>query len=75
MFNDKQLTMSVLKTLLYVILIGLYVVNPLEKQLPQLALLLFIYALIGLLSFWNKKLFYEVWCVVSIVLIGSYFFL
>ncbi|GAB3640850.1 hypothetical protein GCM10027423_14860 [Spirosoma arcticum] len=73
MHNYRKSIPVLLKILLYVILVGLYIINPLGKDLPNKGLLIFPYAVIGLISFWNIKLFYGLWSVASVALVVYYF--
>ncbi|WP_106139813.1 hypothetical protein [Spirosoma oryzae] len=62
-------------TLLYVALLALYILNPLDKVLPDRRLLLFPFTVIGLVSFWRINLFFTLWIVVSAGCIAYYFVL
>jgi hypothetical protein len=73
MHNYKKLIPVLCIILLYVILVGLYVINPLSKDLSNKGLLIFPYAVIGLISFWKMKLFYGLWSIISVVLVMYYF--
>ena len=66
---------AVLMTLLYVALLVLYILNPLDKVLPDRWLLLVPFAIISLVSFWRINLFFTLWSVVSAGLIAYYFVL
>lgn len=73
MYNYKQWAPVVLRILLYIILIELYVINPLEKNLTGKEMLIFAYTLISVVSFWKINLFYSLWTVASVVFIAYYF--
>ncbi len=69
----KKLIPIISISLLYIILIWLYVANPLGKNLYNKEILIFLYAIIGLVAFWKIKLYYILWTVASVVLIAYYF--
>ena len=62
-------------TLLYVMLLVLYILNPLGKVLPDRWLLLVPFAVVGLVSFWQINLFLTLWIVVGAGFIAYYFVL
>ena len=75
MFKHRKSTVAVLMTLLYVMLLVLYILNPLGKVLPDRWLLLVPFAVVGLVSFWQINLFFTLWIVVGAGFIAYYFVL
>ncbi len=75
MSERRKSTVAVLVTLLYVLLLVLYMLNPLSKVLPDRWLLLVPFAVVGLVSFWRINLFFTLWIVVGAGFIAYYFVL
>lgn len=75
MSEHRKSIIAVLITLFYVLLLVLYMLNPLGKVLPDRRLLLFPFAVVGLVSFWRINLFFTLWIVVSAGFIAYYFVL
>lgn len=62
-------------TLLGLIFLVLYVINPLHKNLDNRGQLLLLFALVAVASFWNKILYYSLWVLMILGLVIYYFML
>lgn len=53
----------------------LYIINPLNKNVDNRGQLVVLFALVAIVSFWNKTLYYTLWMLMMVGLIIYYLLL
>ena len=67
--------LPVVMTFLGLIFLVLYVINPLHKNLDNKGQIVLLFALVAVVSFWNKLVYYSLWVLMIVGLVIYYFIL
>lgn len=67
--------LPVVMTFLGLIFLVLYVINPIHKNLDNKGQIVLLFALVAVVSFWNKLVYYSLWVILIVGLVIYYFIL